>query len=157
MQTRNCSMESTDMTCSRCTINVLQVWPGEVVGRGGMKPELRPSSSSCGHPTAHMSISPSASLGDLTSLSDCMHFTCVIPLSPCKNPITTPTLLMRKPSFRDPLSWFGQDWNVTWVWWWTGLVMELVMDREAWRAAVHGVTKSRTQLSSWTELNWNVT
>ena len=32
---------------------------------------------------------------------------------------------------------------------------ELVMDRKAWSAAVHGVTKSWTQLSDWTELNWN--
>ena len=31
---------------------------------------------------------------------------------------------------------------------------EMVMDREAWRAAIHGVTKSRTPLSDWTELNW---
>ena len=31
---------------------------------------------------------------------------------------------------------------------------EMVMDREAWRAAIHGVSKSRTQLSNWTELNW---
>ena len=31
---------------------------------------------------------------------------------------------------------------------------ELVMGREAWHAAVHGVTKSWTQLSDWTELNW---
>ena len=33
---------------------------------------------------------------------------------------------------------------------------ELVMDREAWRAAIHGVTKSWTRLSDWTELNWNM-
>ena len=32
---------------------------------------------------------------------------------------------------------------------------ELVMDRETWHAVVHGVTKSRTKLSNWTELNSN--
>ena len=33
-------------------------------------------------------------------------------------------------------------------------LQELVMDREAWRAAIHEVEKSQTRLSDWTELNW---
>ena len=35
-----------------------------------------------------------------------------------------------------------------------GRLKELVMDRQAWRAVVHGVAKSQTRLSDWTELNW---
>ena len=35
-----------------------------------------------------------------------------------------------------------------------GRLWELVMDREAWRAAIHGVKKNQTLLSNWTELNW---
>ena len=41
----------------------------------------------------------------------------------------------------------SMDMSVSELW-------ELVMDREAWHAVIHGVTNSRTWLSDWTELNW---
>ena len=45
--------------------------------------------------------------------------------------------------------WMASPTQWTWVW----VDSELVMDREVWRAAVHGAAKSRTRLRGWTELN----
>ena len=71
-------------------------------------------------------------------------------------------------------SWFigedsdaGRDWGqekgitedeiAGWHHWLNGELSEfreLVMDRETWHPEIHGVTKSQTRLSDWTELNW---
>ena len=37
-----------------------------------------------------------------------------------------------------------------------GKLLEFVMDREAWYTPIHGIARSRTRLSDWTELNWMV-
>ena len=58
----------------------------------------------------------------------------------------------------DDRGWDGWMASLTrWTWVWVNSRSWLVMDREAWHAEIHGVTKSRTRLSNWTdwtELKW---
>ena len=49
-----------------------------------------------------------------------------------------------------------EDELAGWHHWLNGRESQLVMDREAWRAAIHGVTKSRTRLSDWSDLIWSL-
>ena len=55
----------------------------------------------------------------------------------------------------DDRGWVGWMASLT-RWTWVSELRELVMDRDLWRDAIHGVARSRTWLSDWTELNWVV-
>ena len=99
------------------------------------------------------SPSPEMTAADVYSaLSVQSNFISITSLASWNNPgrsvILSPISLMREPVRLMYRNYTLEQWGrIEWCW-------ELVMDREAWRAVVHGVTKSRVRLSNWAELNW---